>query len=245
MISHAAILIKQFELVYVNNIVIFAPHPDDETLGCGGLIAKRVMEGCSVFVVFMTDGRYALTPMGITSDPSPLEMKEIRKREALRALGILGIRNKDAFFLDFEDTMLKKYKMEVYRRIVHILKDINPSEVFFPQRKEYHIDHQITNMIVEEAVRNSKLNVIKYQYIIAWKFPFNLFAHILNERSFDKLMSSLLKCNLFYMDISDFLHIKTMAIKEYKWTLLPLRRKSPFKFSSLSRFIKSEEKFFF
>lgn len=229
----------------MKRIIIFSPHPDDETLGCGGIIAKNVKEGNKVFVVFMTDGRYALTPIGITSDPSPLEMKEIRKREALRAVGILGIRNKDIFFLDFEDTMLKKYRRKAYKRIVQILKDVNPSEVFFPQRKEYHVDHQVTNMIVEEAIRKSKLNVAKYRYSIAWKFPFNLFFHILDERSFYKLMSSLLKCKLIYMDISEFLHIKTMAIKEYKWTLLPLIQNTPFNFSSLSRFVKNEEKFFF
>jgi len=228
----------------VNRIIVFAPHPDDETLGCGGVIAKRVRQGCNVFVVFMTDGRYALTPVGITSDPSPLEMKEIRKKEALRAIGILGIRDKNTIFLDFEDTTLRKYKMEAYKRIVQILKDVSPSEIFFPQRKEYHIDHQVTNMIVEEVIRNSKLNVTKYQYAIAWKFPYNLFVHILYEHSFDIFMSNLLKCKLIHVDISEFLHIKTMAIKEYKWTLLPLRRNNPFKFSSLSRFIKNEENFF-
>jgi LmbE family N-acetylglucosaminyl deacetylase len=39
------------------SILVFAPHPDDETLGCGGTIANRVREGHEVEIFFMTDGR--------------------------------------------------------------------------------------------------------------------------------------------------------------------------------------------
>jgi len=68
-------------------IVVFAPHPDDETLGCGGTIAKRVREGYDILIIFMTCGRNALSELfGISSNPSPLELKEIRKEEAKRAI---------------------------------------------------------------------------------------------------------------------------------------------------------------
>ncbi|MEM2914808.1 MAG: PIG-L family deacetylase, partial [Candidatus Bathyarchaeia archaeon] len=60
-------------------VLIFAPHPDDETFGCGGTIAKRVSEGYEVFIIVMTDGRYAyLKLLGVESDPTPEELRETR-----------------------------------------------------------------------------------------------------------------------------------------------------------------------
>jgi len=62
-------------------IVVFAPHPDDETWGCGGTIAKKLREGYEILIVVMTDGRYAFKKvLGIDSDPTPEELKEIKKR---------------------------------------------------------------------------------------------------------------------------------------------------------------------
>ena len=60
-------------------VIVFAPHPDDETWGCGGSIAKKISEGFEVIVVILTDGRYAFSEIfGINSDPTPEELKEIR-----------------------------------------------------------------------------------------------------------------------------------------------------------------------
>ena len=70
-------------------IIVFAPHPDDETLGCGGTIAKRIVEGYEVIIVIMTDGRHSyLEMLGIDKDPTPNELKEIRKEEVKRATRI-------------------------------------------------------------------------------------------------------------------------------------------------------------
>ena len=46
----------------------FAPHPDDETWGCGGTVAKKISEGYEVLIMVLTDGRYAFQKMlGIES----------------------------------------------------------------------------------------------------------------------------------------------------------------------------------
>ena len=69
--------------------VIFAPHPDDEILACGGTIAKKVKEGQEVYIVIMTDGRNShLNVLGIAVNPTPEEVAKIRKEEAKRAAHI-------------------------------------------------------------------------------------------------------------------------------------------------------------
>ena len=227
--------------------IVFAPHPDDETLGCGGTIARKLSEGYDISVVFLTDGRYALRELGV-SRPTPFEMKEMRRDDALRATRILGLREKNLVFLDFEDRTLGKHARLVQKKIVEVFEDVSPVEVFFPQAKEHNIDHRVTNMIVRQAIEKSDVHPIEYQYIIAWKFPLYLLTHVVDEGTFDLLVSKTLKGNLIHVDISRFLHIKVSAIQEYRSQMLVLsdKQKRPaIKNSFLKRFLKSQEKFFY
>ena len=101
-----------------NKIIVFGPHPDDETLGCGGVIAKKVSEGYNVLVVILTDGRNALSQIfGITSNPTPEELKEIRKKELVKATRILGVPDKNLMCLDFEDSTLEHNKLQVEKSV--------------------------------------------------------------------------------------------------------------------------------
>ena len=100
-------------------IIIFAPHPDDETLGCGGTIAKRISEGYEVFVVVMTDGRYAfMNVLDIDSDPTPEELKEIRKEEVKRATGILGVPEENLVFLDLWMALLRLTRKKLRKKLL-------------------------------------------------------------------------------------------------------------------------------
>ena len=90
-------------------LMIFSPHPDDETLGAGGLIQRVVEAGGRVRVVFMTNGDGF--PEGVemedhTSRPSAWDYNkygEIRRIEALSALADLGMNAHDVIFLGFPD----------------------------------------------------------------------------------------------------------------------------------------------
>jgi LmbE family N-acetylglucosaminyl deacetylase len=164
--------------------IVFAPHPDDETLGCGGTIAKLLSEGHQVIVVFITDGRYCLTDLGVTSEPTITKIIEIRKEEALRATSILGLHKKNLIFLDFEEKQLEKNSKQLQQKIVEILENFSPAKVYYPQSREYNFDHRITNHVVKNAIEQSKINPEEYQYTIAWSFPFYLIWHILHEHTY-------------------------------------------------------------
>jgi LmbE family N-acetylglucosaminyl deacetylase len=152
--------------------IVFAPHPDDETLACGGTIAKKLSEGYELFVAFVTDGRHCLTDLGVYSRPTPFEMKEIRRKEAFRAAKVLGIKKENLLLLDFEDGTLEKHRKQFQERTVEILNNVSPEEVFFPQEKEYNVDHRITNLTVRKAIEALGIHPIQYQYIVAWNSPF-------------------------------------------------------------------------
>lgn len=79
-------------------ITVVAPHQDDETFGCGGLIAKHQKRGSDVQVVFLTDGSQA--PLDGTGVSERRELPALRKEEARRAMASLGVPEQRLHFLD-------------------------------------------------------------------------------------------------------------------------------------------------
>jgi LmbE family N-acetylglucosaminyl deacetylase len=90
-------------------LLVFSPHPDDETLGAGGLIQRVLGAGGAVKVVFMTSGDGF--PAGVamarhTHTPTAQDYRTYgmqRQGEAKRALAVLGVPAKDIIFLGFPD----------------------------------------------------------------------------------------------------------------------------------------------
>ncbi len=90
-------------------LMIFSPHPDDETLGAGGLIQRVLRAGGKVKVVFMTSGdgfQDGVELIDHTSHPTARDYNkygQIRRLEALGALTTLGMKTRDVIFLGFPD----------------------------------------------------------------------------------------------------------------------------------------------
>ncbi len=92
-------------------ILIVAPHPDDEVLGCGGLIAAAVRQGATVRVVFLTsgDGYPAAATLLCRSTPKAddfLALGKMRIEETRRAAHQLGLSPSDLIFLGYPDRRL-------------------------------------------------------------------------------------------------------------------------------------------
>lgn len=99
-------------------LMIFSPHPDDESLGTAGLIQRVINAGGRVRVVFMTSGDGF--PEGVeiedhTSDPGPAEYRnygEERRLAALKVLATLGVKKHDVVFLGFPDGGLTPIRLQ-------------------------------------------------------------------------------------------------------------------------------------
>lgn len=138
-------------------VVVLAPHMDDETLGCGGTIARHVQAGAQVTVVFLTDGRYGTSYAGMTESERDVRQREIvaiRKKEARCAAGILGVQS--LLFLDAEDLRLR-----MDRRVPGLLRATlqqeQPQCVYLPSFLEQHCDHRAANGVLLAAVTGSGL----------------------------------------------------------------------------------------
>lgn len=121
------------------NILVIAPHPDDEVLGAGGTIAKRAAAGHDVYVCIVTKGCEPLF-----HEP----MIEQGRNECRTADKFLGV--KETFFLDFPAAMLEKVpRYKLNDGILSVVQKIEPDEVYIPHRGDMQIDHK---MVVDAAM---------------------------------------------------------------------------------------------
>jgi N-acetylglucosamine malate deacetylase 1 len=128
------------------NVLIAAPHPDDDLIGCGGSMAKHVKEGHRVSVVYMTSGGAG------SSTETKEQLTRIREKEAEKACQVLGI--DDLIFLRNEDGYLEVNRSNLIE-IVRIIRDKKPSLIYMPHQGEIHRDHQTTHLLFREAARRA------------------------------------------------------------------------------------------
>lgn len=145
--------------------IVFSPHPDDESLGCGGIIIKKKTLGASVKIVHMTDGSAANHNNLISRQ----ELKDIRMLESVRAAAVLGIDSPDIYQLEFPDSRLSEFTAEAVRKIADILNAERPEEIFLPSSREPSrnaADHPATTNVVLEALRLAQRSVTVREYPI-------------------------------------------------------------------------------
>ena len=120
-------------------------HPDDESLGFGGTLAKYAAEGVDVFLLTATrgeGGRYRGHPAGDADHPGQSALATIRESELRSAASVLGIR--DVSFLDYRDQYVDRADpREAIAAIVGHLRRVRPDVVvtFGPEGAYGHPDH--------------------------------------------------------------------------------------------------------
>lgn len=120
-------------------VLVIAPHPDDEIIGVGGTIAKRVKAGDEVYVCVVTKAQPPIFS---------IELVEQGRSECRKADKLLGV--KETTFLDFPAVMLETIpRYELNGKIAEVVQKINPDEVYIPHRGDMQIDHQ---MVVDAAM---------------------------------------------------------------------------------------------
>lgn len=125
-----------------DKILILAPHADDESIGCGGLLLNYANQ-CDV--IFLTDGRHG------DKDIEPSEMIEIRKKEFQNVMKKLNVNNYQ--LLGVEDTkLIDNYNM---------FKTINFNSydyIFIPNHLDQHPDHKAVIKHIKQAYYNNNID---------------------------------------------------------------------------------------
>ena len=148
-------------------ILVVAPHPDDESLGCGGLISLGARNGSSFYIVFVTDGA-ASHPNSRAWPRDRLATQ--REEESCRALACLGIETAPRLFLRLADANMPAPETPAWRGAVADLRDVlqrfAPDQVILPWRRDPHCDHRASWLIARHALAHTALHPESLEYAI-------------------------------------------------------------------------------
>jgi len=180
------------------NILVVAPHPDDEVLGCGGIIAKNVAQKHNVFVAIMTNGH-----IGAPELYSQDNVRTVRQ-EAKQAHDILGV--KETFFYDFPAPRLETTpSYQISRELNSLYKNLSIDTIYLPHRGDIHKDHGVifyAGLVAARPIDNCSVKTIYTYETLSeteWAAPFASDAFIPNV----------------FEEITDYLSLKLNAIKSF------------------------------
>ncbi|WP_461127884.1 PIG-L deacetylase family protein [Spirosoma aerophilum] len=146
-------LARPADLDQIGNVLVVAPHPDDESLGCGGTIVLLRQRGYSVHVLFVSDG----TMSHPNSPTYPADrLRAVRESEALDALQRLQVPAEQAVFMRQKDTQVATADSPDFDKAVDfihtLLTNLQPQTVLVPWRRDPHRDHRASWQLVNAAM---------------------------------------------------------------------------------------------
>jgi len=178
------------------NILVIATHPDDEVLGCGGVIARHVSHGDRVEVVVVTRG----APDLYSEDQVATLRKELHEAHSILGISV-------AHFLDFPAPKLDAVPLhELADSLSARMRDSRPDVVYLPHRGDLHSDHRAVFQSALVAARPigspSVRRLLSYETLseTEWAAPIGEDAFLPNV----------------FIDITDFLEKKKQAMAAYR-----------------------------
>ena len=183
------------------NVLVIAPHPDDEILGVGGTIAKRVKAGDNVYVCVVTKGCEPL----FSAESVDIVQEECRKADA--SLGV-----SETFFLNFPAVMLEDVpRYQLNEALMHVIRQVKPEVVYLPHRGDMQLDHKITVDAAMVALRP------KYEHVVNQIYAYET----LSETGWDIPNTTNEFIPTVYEDIHLFLDQKLEAMQFFSSQLSP------------------------
>jgi N-acetylglucosamine malate deacetylase 1 len=151
------------------NVLVIAPHPDDETIGCGGTLCLHAARGDRVAVVFLTSGELGLKHL------APARARKVREAEAKAASRVLEVARLEFFHLP--DWTVGDHIKQGARRLRPILRAERPGLIYLPHARDWHPDHQAALPMLQAALRQVRLPVVELRAYEVWT-PLSEFDHV-------------------------------------------------------------------
>ena len=136
----------------MTNILVVAPHPDDETLGCGGTLLKHKSQGDSIHWLIITSMSKEL---GFSQEKIKARAEEIKK--VSEKFGFSSVSN-----LELPPAYLDTFAMaDIVKKIGSIFNRIQPHTVYLPYRGDVHSDHKIVFDATMSCTKWFRYNFVK------------------------------------------------------------------------------------
>ena len=145
----------------MQRVMIIASHPDDEVLGCGGLISKLKKKGADFFILFLGEG--STCRYDDVTDTNALEAIEYRELCAKKALKFLEIKN--YYFNRFPCSRFDTIPIiEINKLIEKKIAEFKPDSVFTHSLNDANSDHRISFQSTVMSTRPGVLNTVRDVY---------------------------------------------------------------------------------
>ncbi len=140
--------------------LVLAPHPDDETLGCGATILRKVAAGTRVTIAVVTDGQHSHDSPYLP----PARLAALRRVEMSEAARRLGLTDADVVWGGFVDGELRHHLDDVLTFVAGLLTSLRPDEVYVTSADEPHPDHAALGQAARRAVSAADGPVRLWEY---------------------------------------------------------------------------------
>jgi len=176
-------------------VLVIAPHPDDEVLGCGGVIARHASLGDEVSVLIVTKG---------VPEIFPPDQVQLLREEVRAAHQLLRVPRVD--FLDFPAPRLDTVPaQQLADAIAQVMQSISPEVVYLPHHGDLHADHRSVHHAALVATRPR--NGTSIRKLVCYE--------TLSETEWAPPVGDQVFAPNLFVDISAYLDTKLEAMRSY------------------------------
>lgn len=180
----------------MSSVLVVSPHPDDETLGCGGALLRHIAEGDHVHWLIMTT---------IVNQPQFTKNKIDSRSKEIESVS-LAYDFKSVKQADFITMQLDTYpKLELIKVVSDVVSKVTPEIIYFPYKYDIHSDHACVFDAVSSCTKSFRYPSIR---------KVRLYETISETEFSTTLGSKGFQPNL-WIDISDYIDQKIDIMKMY------------------------------
>lgn len=200
------------------HLLIIAPHPDDEVIGCGGLIQQAISSNAKVDILFITaEGKRSI------ADSKVIDGVNIRILESKKAKKILAYHSVDYLGLEERALQLEKNSGMFKNALAKILKGNSFQYIFVPNHFDMHPDHRATCLATLQTIKSLQQENPKSIQKLAGIFIYEIWGpanatHVsfLSPKTLEKKLAAM-ACYQTQLDTADYFKIID-EIQSIKWT---------------------------
>ena len=155
---------KEFRLQSDDKVLIISPHPDDEVIGCAGLIQKALKQQNEVYVLMLTRGEAVLDSSQIDKDVLIAKRKEF----ILTAAHIMGLPHDHYIYFEWGDGKLSETTNNQTNQyeLAQIIDTIKPQIIFLPHPFEVSEDHSAINETLSKSLKTIDHKIKIFYYLV-------------------------------------------------------------------------------
>lgn len=192
----------------MQKILVIAPHPDDEVLGCGGTIKKYAQRGANISLCVVTTAYMPEWPEDFIKN---------RPRQIRAAADVLGI--KDIYVLGFPTVKLDTIpQKELNENIAGVARKVLPDTLYIPHRGDLNRDHQLVHeaaLVVARPIAGQSIkHVLVYEARSETEWGFLPFTPTVYENIADEMESKLEAMKVYASEVKSFPHPRSLEAIE-------------------------------